>query len=414
METFLSLYLPSVTLALGQGIALPALPVYARSFGVSFEVAALVLIVQSLGGMIAGVPIGLLIDKIGRRRVILAAPMVEAASSFLTASAQSFPELVVYRFLAGFALSMWMLGRLTIITDTGGDNQRGKQITGMSAMESAGRLIGPAIGGFVATAWGLQVPFVIHGFICLLVLIPCFKLIREPARAPRRPGTETPTQRGIAGMLGSYAPLFTIPILMFFIAQLLASITRGALFGGTLNVYAVYTYDISAKDIGLLATVATAIGIPITILSGGIMDRYGRKATLVPGFSALSVALFLMAVTAYMDWPYAAYFVAFLLVQAALTVTSGNMMTLGSDIAPPHMRGKFFGVWRIANDGGSVISPSLFAILTASAGNPFGFVFLATTAVASALVLALLVQDPVRQAIQARRLAESTTGAAGG
>ena len=45
-ELLLSLYLPSMAVSLGQGIATPVIPFYARSFGVSFEIAALVVILN--------------------------------------------------------------------------------------------------------------------------------------------------------------------------------------------------------------------------------------------------------------------------------------------------------------------------------------------------------------------------------
>src|SRR3954466_158542 len=99
-ESMLTLDLPSLTLALGQGIAVPALPVYARSFGVSFGVASTVLVAFSLGGLLAGVPTGYLIDRFGRKKVIIAGPILIAISSFLAAASQSFPELLAYRFLA--------------------------------------------------------------------------------------------------------------------------------------------------------------------------------------------------------------------------------------------------------------------------------------------------------------------------
>src|SRR5256885_705474 len=146
-ENILTIYLPAAALALGNGIATPALPVYAKQFDVSFGVASQVFVAQLLGGLVATVPTGFLIDRFGRRNIILLGPALVALSSLLTAFAGSFPELLAFRFLAGWAQQMWMLGRLAMIADTGGDRQRGRQITGMLGMDTTGRLIGPAAGG---------------------------------------------------------------------------------------------------------------------------------------------------------------------------------------------------------------------------------------------------------------------------
>jgi MFS family permease len=70
-------------------------------------------------------PTGFLLDKIGRRKLLLAGPIISALASFAIFFADSFPELLVYRFISGWGQQMWMLSRLTVIADTGGAYQRG-------------------------------------------------------------------------------------------------------------------------------------------------------------------------------------------------------------------------------------------------------------------------------------------------
>ncbi len=95
-QNFLSIYIPAMTLAVGTGIIVPALPVYAKSFGVSFAVASLVIIVHQLGVTLSSFPIGILMDRIGRRKVLLTGPFLLAISSVLVVLAQSFSELLIY------------------------------------------------------------------------------------------------------------------------------------------------------------------------------------------------------------------------------------------------------------------------------------------------------------------------------
>jgi MFS family permease len=128
-QNALTLYIPSLTLALGQGIAVPALPLFAASFGVSFGVASTVLVAFAVGSLVAGLPMGFLVDRVGRNRVMIAGPVLIAATSFLAAIAQSFPELLVYRFLAGFGQQMWNISRVTTVAETASDSQRGRQMS---------------------------------------------------------------------------------------------------------------------------------------------------------------------------------------------------------------------------------------------------------------------------------------------
>src|SRR5215208_3166466 len=98
-EALLSLYLPMVMLSLGVGIAAPVLPAYAKSFDVSFSTAALILIVQPWGSVVSTFPTGYLIDRVGRKPILLLGPLLTALSAFATAFAWSFAVLLIFRFL---------------------------------------------------------------------------------------------------------------------------------------------------------------------------------------------------------------------------------------------------------------------------------------------------------------------------
>jgi len=394
-ENLLTLYLPAATLALGAGIATPALPVFAKSFDVSFGVASQVFVAQLLGGLAASIPTGFLIDRFGRRKIILAGPVLVALSSVLTAFAGSFPELLAYRFLGGWAQQMWMLGRLAMIADTGGDRQRGRQITGMLGMDTTGRLIGPAVGGFLAGLWDIRAPFIAHAVLSLVSIIPSLQMKESAPTAGRQSSPSQPT--GGATRNATLAALLTYPVLIFFFAQFLASVTRGTLFSGAMNLYPVYAYDLGPEALGLITTMAGAVGIPIVFSTGAIMDRFGRKKTVVPGFVLLALTLGFTAFTAYAGLPLETYVVAFICVTAAQNITSGNMQVIGSDIAPAHVRGKFFGVWRLISEIGQVLSPVAYALLAETTGYWTAFLFLGATALGTALVLGTQVKEPLRK-----------------
>src|SRR5689334_23634710 len=98
-ETVLSTYLPAMLLALGVGIALPAIPVLARSFDVGFGLASFVITAFLIGGTLGTIPTGWLIDRFGRRPILIGGPIITAVVALLVARAQSFPELLIYRFV---------------------------------------------------------------------------------------------------------------------------------------------------------------------------------------------------------------------------------------------------------------------------------------------------------------------------
>lgn len=390
-STLLSLYLPAVILALGTGIATPAIPVYAKSFDISFGAASLVIIIYQLGATASTVPVGYLVDRIGRRPVLLTGPLLIALSSLLTVVARSFPELLVYRFIGGWAYQMWTQSRLAIIADTGGDRQRGRQITAIFGADSIGRILGPGIGGFVAAAWDIRGPFILYALLSLLAIIPSFILIQETA--PSRTGKAAGPQLEAAG--ATAASLLTFSLIMLYLAQVFAHLARGVLFSGTLLLYAVYAYDISPEIVGTLGTITAAVGLPILLTGGYIMDRFGRKASVVPGLSLLGAGMVVLAMTAYTRAPFATFVAVFLLVQAAQSLTGGNLQTLASDMAPPQARGRFFGIFNLIAQISHTMSPVMFALLAENLGYPFSFLFLSFTSFAGAFVIGTQIKETV-------------------
>jgi MFS family permease len=196
-------------------------------------------------------------------------------------------------------------------------------------------------------------------------------------------------------------------VVTYFVAQFLGAIARGILQDGTLNFYAVYTYGVDAATIGVLGTVAIAMSIPIMVGAGTVMDRFGRKAAIIPGFSLLALALVVMALTAHNQWPFTVYVAVFLLVIATNTITTGNMQILASDIAPPHARGRFFGLTQTNVQIGHVLSPLSFAFLTEKLAASAGFLFVAVLALSVAVIIGLMMRDPIREQRASARAAQS-------
>jgi MFS family permease len=391
LQQLLTLYFPAFVFALGYSIATPAIPVLAKSFDTGFGIASLVIVVHALGGLVASVPSGFLVDRVGRRPILLGGPLLMAASSWLTAAAQSFPELLVYRFIGGGAMEMWRQARLAIIADVGKRRQRGRQMSGMVGIEGAGRLLGPAVGGFLAV-WSIRMPFVVHGALALLAIVPSFFLLRESAPIATKKADGAQPQLDTRELIALMADK---RYRGFFCAQFFASMTRGVLWGGTLLLYATYAYDVGPKGLGGLATMSTIVGIPITISSGFLMDRFGRKTTMVPGFIFISLGLMFLASSAQWHWSLASFIAGFLWIHGGQAVTAGSMQVLGSDMAPASARGRFFGFWRMIGEIGGLISPALFGLIAERVAYSAAFILFGVCSLTTAALLAFSVQETV-------------------
>ena len=387
----LSMHLPQIALGFGVGATAVVIPELSkRDFEATVLMVILVFVSQQLGQAVAPLPTGFLIDRIGRKKMLLAGPFVIAGSALLIVRAivmdGSLNEILVYRFLGGIGEQMWLLSRLTVIADTGGAQQRGKQITSMFGVQQIGILAGPVAGGALSVNFGFWVPFAVQAFIVVAAVIPSFFIMKETMNQPTAAGpggAAGSTQRRRLSM----QDLRTPPIPLVFVAQFLANVTRGGIFGGgVIVVYASFRFGMDELEIGFLRGIMAFVSIPIMFGAGFIMDRYGRKYTIVPGLMLSGFSMFFLAATDAFGTTEGVFITAFVAVHLAVSLISGNMQTLGTDVAPAHARGSFFGVSRQIAQAGSLLSPVSFGVLQAISYT-IAFSFLGGAAVLASLVV---------------------------
>ncbi|HET7678601.1 MAG TPA: MFS transporter [Xanthobacteraceae bacterium] len=378
-DAFLSTYSPAFLLALGAGIVLPVIPALAQSFDVSFGVASGVVTSFLIGNLAATLPSGWLIDRVGRRPVIIAGPLLTAATSLLIVFAESFTQLLVLRFLAGCAAQMWLMARLAAISHGAAAGERGRQISWLFGMDSVGRLSGPMLGGFIATAWDIRAAFVAYAVLALIALIPTVLFAENTPRHARQAKEKT---RRLS------LREIVLPRLPYFGVALFAGLARGPIYAGLLDLYAAFAYRLDPAQIAFLATGAIMINLPIAFAAGWMMDHFGRKRTMVPGFGGVAVSMAALAVCAFIPLSYAWYVALFFFAVTAQALTGSSIQTVGADVAPAEARGLFLGVWRLTGQGGVTLSPILFAVIAETLGYGSSFLFVAA---AGAVVTFLLI-----------------------
>jgi MFS family permease len=124
-----------------------------------------------------------------------------------------------------------------------------------------------------------------------------------------------------------------------------------------------------ADSIGLSVQTTTvlfglSLGVELLFVypGGSVMDRWGRKAVAIPCLVLMSTGLALMPLT------HGAGTLALvaMLLGAGNGLSSGVVMTLGADFAPPGSRVSFLGVWRVLSDVGTAGGPLAVAAATAA------------------------------------------------
>jgi MFS family permease len=137
--------------AVGFGVLIPVLPVFARSFGVDNFAVGAVVSVFALMRLVTAPFCGRMINRAGERVILALGIFIVAVSSGLAGISQSYPQLLLLRGVGGFGSAMFTVAATTLLLTSVEAGLRGRA----SGVFQAGFLIG----GMRSSYWR---PFVSH------------------------------------------------------------------------------------------------------------------------------------------------------------------------------------------------------------------------------------------------------------
>jgi len=155
------LVVASFFVAVGFGIIVPAIPLFARSFGVSNAAVGLIISLFALSRFASGLFSGKLVDRFGERTVFAVGVAFVALSVGACGIAQSYNQLLFFRAAGGLGSSMFSVAASSVILRSVSDAQRGHAQSVYNGSFLLGAIAGPAIGGALA-AISLRAPFFVY------------------------------------------------------------------------------------------------------------------------------------------------------------------------------------------------------------------------------------------------------------
>lgn len=362
----LPIYLPMVSLATALFAVLPGLPAYLGGIGAPVALVGTVVALRGLGTLVADLPAGVLLARLGERRIILLAGSILTAAMVALAALPVLIPTAIAVFAVGAATATFALGMQSYVRSTTVTRQRGKALSSVGGSLRIGALIGPAIGGVISGRLGMSWTFVFSA-VCgsLALLLVARFLRREDLPQNERPDASDESSHnatGLAESLTVYRRLLTRPVPGMYAvgaAVLALSILRASrefvlpLWGGHIGL--------GVETIGYVMSAGAVFDLLLFVPAGLIMDRHGRKvaASLCIGLFSLGLALLPFTSGLY-GFAAAAAFVGI-----ANGLGSGINLTLGSDLAPADQPGHFLGLWRLFGDVGATLGPNIIGAVAA-------------------------------------------------
>jgi MFS family permease len=334
--------------SLGTGAMHVARPLFAASFGVSYVLVTLVVASNAVAHLVAGPITGFAMDRWGRKPLLIMGNALRGLSALALFFANSYEQFLLFEFLGGLGVSMFTTGSSIILADLSVTENRGRAVAARSMSSRLGFVLGPALGAALAMVWDLRVIFLFNAATKVVIIAIVAWLIREtrPERVSVERASEGPSQLTLSMFLNR----------RFFMLSLVAftfSMVNVGIFQSLFPVHLKDAVGLSTADVGNLISVAAFATFVVTYPNGWLVDRYGRKLSLVPGMLLLALGAYLMGMSA----SSAMVLLSVVVYGLAEGVCFGSTQAYAMDLAPEQRRGSFLGIWSVISSGSGFLAP---------------------------------------------------------
>lgn len=363
-QVAIPVYGPTLLVSIGAGAILPLVALSARDLGASIGVAALVVAMLGIGQLVGDLPAGALAARIGERRALILACLIDVCALIGAFLAPTVVLLSAAVFVAGLANAVFSLARQTYLTAAVPLRVRARAMSTLGGVFRIGSFVGPFVGAIIVTRSNIASAYVFAAVMSLLAA-GLSALLPDLAPPADKPGSD---ERG-----GRQDPSQAQPTVFSVLAKhrrILLTLGTGVLVLSAARATRQAIIPLWAEAQGLDAATTSIIfgisaGVDILLFypGGAIMDRYGRAAVAIPAMITLGVGFVLLPLT---DTAVTVGAVACLM-GLGNGISSGVVLTLGADAAPVEGRSQFLGGWRLCADLGNALGPLAIGAISAIA-----------------------------------------------
>lgn len=222
---------------------------------------------------VVGVPLGLLADRVNRKRLITACLTFWSAMTMLCGVVQSFWQLCVARIAVGAGESGSPPASMSIIADLYPTTRRATALGVYMGAVPVGITLAFIGGSWAAAQHGWRAAFLLAGAPGLILALVLWLTVREPRRGQE--GDDAPQAR--ASIRQTFAFIGSQPSLMALFATMVAATTASSGAATFMVSMLMRSHGMSIEAAGRLngvAFLAAAIGVP---LLGALADRLARN-----------------------------------------------------------------------------------------------------------------------------------------
>ncbi len=370
-RTLVLLFVVTFAMSLGMNSMSPIWPLYIKSLGAAMIEVTTVISLSGIVGTVLRAPSGVVSDKVGRRRMILASIILATIPPLFYMQATIWYNLIPWAIMYGSAFAFLMPTLMAWIADLVKPEERARAYSFLNAAFPIGSVLGPTLGGMVVDSLSWRHLFMFAAMIHALCLLP-FMLIRDSGKAVVEPG-ERSTR-------ASFTEVQLRALLLLITLQFLQGLGFG-LITPMIPFHLTEAFGSTATQVGLFSSIGFGVtAVLAQIPSARLSELIGEERLVFYCSSVIPLAVFL--------WPsragYLEALLLYMIATAAWSMTWSPLVSILMETSPASRRGLFSGIMDASVMLGFTVGPAAGGMLWDSMGYQAPFS-------ASALVLGISV-----------------------
>jgi MFS family permease len=290
---------------------------------------------SSLAGLFGGMFGGALADRFGRRIIILIGLVFSAISSIALGFTNDLTMMYIVSIIVGLVGSIGHPAHGAMVADILPDDKRQEGFGILRVVGNMSWLIGPIIGGFVASRSFLAL-FISDAVISCIVAVIVYRYLPESKPAPH-PDDEPTT---LMQTIGGYGLVMRDLAFMAFITASILMTTVYQQMYNSLSVFLRDNHGIDPQGFGLLLSTSAIIVIIFQFWMTRRIKRYPPFIMMGVGaiFYAIGFGLFGFVAT------FALFAMSIIIITIGEMIIMPISQSLVANFAPEEMRGRYMAV----------------------------------------------------------------------
>lgn len=339
---------------IGSSMIWPFLLIYvSRRLALPLTVCASLMTINAVAAVAAALTAGPILDRFGRKWVMVLSLGMVGLSYIFLASASNYLAFAVVMIMSGAFTPLYRVGADAMMADLIPAEQRMDAYSLLRMSNNIGVSLGPAIGGWIASASYTIAFFIAATGMSIYGLIIAF-MARETLPSEIKAQVSRTAER-----FGGYGRIFRDRAFMAFIGVFILNQITAALLWVIMPVYANTNFGVAEKLYGFIPTTNALMVVLLQLWVTARTKRYSPYMVLSIGAAFYAIGVGAVALSA----GFYGFLIAMVIATVGELIMTPTATTLVATLAPADMRGRYMGIYSLTWNVAAGIGPLMGGFL---------------------------------------------------